>query len=172
MQPSQVLVLVSILFGLGGLLLGFLLGAAWASRHNPAEAEEETGEPAGTPAGENASLAPPVTLDPEPTSPDVVEIKQPLPAGPAAPAAPPTAEVLPSVPTSRPTGSMIEQINTILVDLTAETPLAGRNIHLAQDQQLGVVVWVGSQRYDGVDRVPQEEIRSIIQAAVRKWEES
>lgn len=67
---------------------------------------------------------------------------------------------------------MIEQINSILAEMTADTPLAKQNIHLAQDQQLGVAVWVGSQRYDGVDRVPQEEIRNTIQAAVRKWEES
>jgi hypothetical protein len=51
------------------------------------------------------------------------------------------------------------------------TPLAERSIRLVQDPTLGVTVRVGNEKYDGIDSVPDEEIRAALKAAVKKWEE-
>ena len=164
MQPSQVLVFVSVLFGIGGLLLGFLLGAAWASRRNSSgEADEAAQEP---PAVEE-TIAPEQPVAAPASAPLV--IPAPIPAAPLSAAA--GRQEQPAAPANRSGGSMIEQINSILAEMTADTPLAKHNIHLAQSQHLGVSVWVDNQHYDGVDSVPDDDIRSVIQAAVRKWEE-
>lgn len=175
MQPSQVLVFVSVLFGIGGLLLGFLLGAAWASRRNSSgEADEAAQEP---PAVEE-TIAPEQPVAAPAPAPQV--IPAPIPAAPLSAAAGrqeqpvlvvPSAVEKPAAPANRSGSSMIEQINSILAEMTADTPLAKHNIHLAQSQHLGVSVWVDNQHYDGVDSVPDVDIRSVIQAAVRKWEE-
>jgi len=35
----------------------------------------------------------------------------------------------------------------------------------------GLVVMVGLEQYEGVDAVPDEQIRAIIRSAVKAWEE-
>jgi len=206
MQPSQVLVLVSVLFGLGGLLLGFLIGSAWAMRQNRSlEPEKTSGEPEETPA--ESDLSPePEAIPAEPAQPlpekapaaiselpvevlnsaisePVVPAEEPvLPPEPEAPLAPIPPTLDPAIraftrrpikPQPKPAAplSIIDQINTIFGQMIAGTSLAGRNIHLVQDPSLGVTVQVGTERYEGIDSVPDEEIRAALKAAVKKWEE-
>lgn len=66
--------------------------------------------------------------------------------------------------------SVVGQIDEILRDMLNENGLEKRSVHLAQDPTLGVVVWVGTEHYAGIDEVPDEEIRRVIKAAVKKWE--
>ena len=212
MEASQVLILVSILFGLGGLLLGFLLGSAWAGRRQHGEpapqepletaiAEEspETAEPVSTPAAGESTLLPdapdrvdepnepePADLPAMPVSPSEPALAE-MPSVPAAPpepvlaaAEPPTAlqpeksakpveKKQPQKPAAPPT--ILEQINEIFGKMTAGTPLAERGIRLVQDPTLGVTVEVGTERYESIDSVPDDEIRAALKAAVKKWEE-
>jgi len=206
MQPSQVLVLVSVLFGLGGLLLGFLIGSAWAMRQNrPPESEKTSLEPEETPAKSGLSpepeaipvepaqplpeKAPAASIElpvevlipatPEPVAPAEEPVLPPEPEAPLAPI-PPTLDPAiraftrrPIKPQPKPAAplSIIDQINTIFGQMTAGTSLAGRNIHLVQDPSLGVTVQVGTERYEGIDNVPDEEIRAALKAAAKKWEE-
>lgn len=112
MQPSQVLILVSVLFGVGGLLLGFLLGSAWAMRQRRAtEAEEAPSEAISSPeeplaedvAELEPSIAEAVQTLPEETLTEPIELPMeianpviPEPAIPTKePALPPEPEDLP-----------------------------------------------------------------------------
>ena len=202
MQPSQVVILVSVLFGFGGLLLGFLLGSAWANRRNRSD---ETGETAAEPERTSVdSILEPVTNLEEPTPSLVTPVVEEVAPTPPVEVVPPPApllvnpEVQPAISTvaSRPVEpviepitrtatipqpqaparsraplSIIEQINAIFDKMNEGTPLAERSIHLEQDPTLGVTVRVGNEKYDGIDSVPDEEIRAALKAAVKKWEE-
>ena len=69
-----------------------------------------------------------------------------------------------------PANSIVGQIDTILQAHLAGTPLAERGIFLAQSSEGGVMVYVGLQKYMGVDEVPDPEIKSVIRAAISEWE--
>ena len=115
-------------------------------------AEASVGEAAG-------AEAPGVTSSPLQTSSSdtLTESVIPLPA--------PAATPLPLK-----TRSIVMQIDDILQDMLAGTPLAARGIKLMEDPQRGVVVMVGIQRYEGIDSVPDSEVKAAIQSAVREWE--
>ncbi len=104
---------------------------------------------------------------------------QPVQAAPAAgvpvrPAVPPV-EVAPVVPAAAPaahpaSGSIVQQINDVLQEQLDGTPLAERAIRLSDGPRQTVVVWVGGQRYEGIDAVPDPEVKAAIRAAVSEWE--
>ncbi|NPV75601.1 MAG: hypothetical protein HPY59_04420 [Anaerolineae bacterium] len=66
--------------------------------------------------------------------------------------------------------TMVGQIDEILQERLAGSPLEGRNIKLTEDAREGVVVWIGADRYPGIDAVPDLEVREEIKAAVSVWE--
>lgn len=66
--------------------------------------------------------------------------------------------------------NLIVQIDAILQDLVARSSSPERKIRLAEDPLQGVVVWVGQDKFMGIDSVPDDEIRLLIQRAVRDWE--
>ncbi|MDO8752712.1 MAG: hypothetical protein Q7J80_02370, partial [Anaerolineales bacterium] len=51
------------------------------------------------------------------------------------------------------------------------TALAGRGIRLQESLQGAVEVYVGLQKFPGVDDVPDETIKAAIRAAIAEWEE-
>lgn len=66
--------------------------------------------------------------------------------------------------------SLADQIDPILQKLLLDSPLMDRGISLIDMEERGVVVNVGLDLYDSVGEVPDEEIRAIIQQAVKVWE--
>jgi len=68
--------------------------------------------------------------------------------------------------------SIVEQINDHLNQVIAETPGAKQGISLEDDGHHGVIVWVGIERYEGVDAVPDLEVQTLIKEAVSRWEKS
>jgi hypothetical protein len=50
------------------------------------------------------------------------------------------------------------------------SPLASRHIRLIELPTKGVVVMVGLDRYEGVEAVPDEDVRQMIRLAVAEWE--
>jgi hypothetical protein len=64
----------------------------------------------------------------------------------------------------------VGQIDAILQERLAETPLADRGIFLAQSPEGGVNVYVGLTRYNGIDDVPDPDIKAVIRAAISEWE--
>ena len=66
--------------------------------------------------------------------------------------------------------SMVGQINEILQARIVNTALADQGVTLIESPSGGVNVYVGMNRYEGVDAVPNEEIRAAIRAAIAEWE--
>ena len=118
-------------------------------------------------AGDFASLQSPVeTQDfaslPKPTGPRAT----PTPAQPA-PAATPTPAPAPA--SDRPQ-SIVEQVNDILKEIVAGTPMEARMIRLSEDPRQGVVVWVGSDHFEGVEAVPDPAVKAVLREAGAEWE--
>jgi hypothetical protein len=71
---------------------------------------------------------------------------------------------------STPANSIVGQIDSILQAHLEGTALGERGIFLTQSPEGGVVVYVGLTRYNGVDDVPDPEIKAAIRAAISEWE--
>lgn len=66
--------------------------------------------------------------------------------------------------------SLVEQIDEVLQEMLAQSPLPAGEIHLAENADLGLEVRLGSQYYDGIEAVPDENARQIIRAAIAEWQ--
>lgn len=67
--------------------------------------------------------------------------------------------------------TIVEQINAKLEELMVETSSQNKGLRLEDNGHQGVVVWVGIERYDGVDAVPYPDAQKLIKEAVARWEE-
>ena len=68
--------------------------------------------------------------------------------------------------------SIVMQIEDILQDMLAGTELANHGIHLTEDPVRGVIVQVGLSRYEGIEAVPDPQIKAVIRSAVEEWEKT
>lgn len=83
----------------------------------------------------------------------------------------PGKETLAAVGLNQPSATtIVGQIDEILQEKLASSPLAGRRIKLAEDLKNGVLVWVDTQQYIGIDTVEDPEIKNAIREAVSEWE--
>ncbi|HUE98528.1 MAG TPA: hypothetical protein VMN99_04695 [Anaerolineales bacterium] len=71
---------------------------------------------------------------------------------------------------SAPANSIVRQIDTILQSRLAGTHLEERGVFLTQSPEGGVMVYIGLTRYNGIDEVPDAEIKAAIRAATAEWE--
>ncbi len=97
---------------------------------------------------------------------------QPAPVAPR----PSTAAVKPAVMAKEdrpisPEGSIVTQIDSILQARLAGTPLEDRGVFLTQSPEGGVTVYIGLTKYEGVNDVPDPEIKAAIRAAITEWED-
>jgi hypothetical protein len=176
-------ILPMFLIGLVCLAAGFLAGVAFAGRGaNPARAVPDKNLPA------NEQPAPAAVEKAQPAS-------TPEAAAPPPPSASPLTPVrtsLPAEPVSKPIANPIDffaralqsdvpkantepksiagQVDEILQEKLVESPLANRAIRLMELPGKGMVVMVGLNQYDGVDAVPDAEVRAVIRSAVAEWE--
>lgn len=67
--------------------------------------------------------------------------------------------------------SIVGQIDTVLQTRLMNTQYAKSGIRLQESLQGGVEVYVGLQKFDSIDEVPDEAIKSEIRAAIAEWEE-
>jgi hypothetical protein len=120
----------------------------------------EGGEPAKRAPSKPKSATRP--LEPQPTS-TVSSSETPNKPTPAPPAS--SAE-------ERPAGnSIVAQIDAILQTRLAGTPLSERGIRLQEAPEGGVIVYVGLDHYQSVDKVPYPEVQTAIRAAIEEWED-
>lgn len=117
----------------------------------------------------------PSTAQPRTTPPP--STPQPAPSTIPSPTPQPTAAPHPPAPTpgdddEKPTGpqSIVAQIDSILQARLAGTPLAGQGIRLQESLEGSVIVWVGVDKYEGVEDVPDEQIKTVLHAAIAEWE--
>ena len=139
-----------------------------------------TAAPAIKPAA--ASSTSPATLEDRLStfggSPTPREPVTPLPVSPpprqsAPPPPPPAARSSTIAKDDRPVApanSIVGQIDAVLQAQLVGTPLEERGIFLAQSPEGGVSVYVGLTRYNGIDDVPDAEIKAAIRAAISEWE--
>jgi hypothetical protein len=66
--------------------------------------------------------------------------------------------------------SITEQISEILDELIAKTDVQEKNIKLIENADHGVDVFVGLEKFPGVDAVPYPQVRELIRTAVQLWE--
>ena len=109
---------------------------------------------------------------PPPPKPEQVQPMAAMPESASEPAspAPPLADV-PAVdePPVAPK-SIVSQIDAILQLRIVGTPLQQKGIKLQESAEGGVLVWVGLEKFQSVDEVTDEAIKSAIRAAIVEWE--
>lgn len=66
--------------------------------------------------------------------------------------------------------SIAAQINDVLQEQIAGTPLAEQGIRLAETLDQGVLVYVGEESFPGVDAVVYDDVRQALKAAAAEWE--
>ncbi len=66
--------------------------------------------------------------------------------------------------------SIVQQIDEVLQEMLPASSLAGKIVKLAEDPKEGVIVWIGTRRYHGIDAVDDEEAKALLRAAVAEWE--
>ena len=139
----------------------------------------EAGTPPTAPAQPVAQQAPapaaPIQSAPAavpPAAPARQSPPPPIRTIPFTPPGVPPAVIPPAAAATRANRSIVEQIEDILQDMLAGTPMAERGIHLHQDPARGVVVQVGLEYFDGIDSVSDPEIKSLLKSAVAAWEKS
>ncbi len=114
--------------------------------------------PAAPPASSSAPAAPRPLTPPTPKP-------APAPAPAAGPVPAAAKEEKPAAPVS-----IVGQIDEILQARLAASPLANRAIRLQESPEGGVIVWVGLQKFAGVDEVTDPEVQSAIRDAIAEWE--
>jgi len=109
--------------------------------------------------------------DPSPESKGVVlPPASPPPVPPAPPPAARPSTIAKEDRPAAPANSIVSQIDKILQSHLAGTPLEERGIFLTQSLDGGVNVYVGLARYNGIDDVPDPQIKAAIRAAISEWE--
>jgi len=120
----------------------------------PAPTQKAPSRPASAPATNSQAATTPIKSSPS----------RPQPAASPSPSIPKKDE-----PEATPT-SIVGQINAILHERIANTPLAAKGISLMESVSGGVNVYVGVHRYEALDDVPDQEIVAAIRAAIAEWE--
>lgn len=152
---------------LGMGFASFSAGASPAAQESIAPAP-----PAAVPASAPAPTpAAPPSQSADPAAPPARQEPPPIRTVPYTPPNIPPAVIPPATP-ARSNRSIVEQIEDILQDMLVGSPLASRGIHLHQDPKRGVVVQVGVDYYEGIDSVPDPEIKGLLKSAVAAWESS
>lgn len=121
----------------------------------------------GKPASTTPPPPAPAPVSAPPASPPPPSVA-PAPAATASKTAKPAkkkADELEPAPTS-----IVGQINLILQARIANTPLESPGVALIESPTGGVLVYIGLDKYEGVDSVPDEEVKAAIRAAIAEWE--
>jgi len=66
--------------------------------------------------------------------------------------------------------SIVAQIDSVLQARLVGTPLAGKGVRLQESLEGGVLVWVGLEKYEGIEAVPDEQVKVALKGAVAEWE--
>jgi hypothetical protein len=68
-----------------------------------------------------------------------------------------------------PMDSIAVQINAVLQDMLLHENYQGAAIHLDENEDGDLVVWVGSQSYVGLENVPDAQVTEIVRRAAQRW---
>jgi hypothetical protein len=79
-------------------------------------------------------------------------------------------EPLPERPLPK-TQSIVSQINDVLQEMLKNTVYEPQGVRLTENPYHGVVAWIGTEHYDGIEAIPDVELKELIRKAVRRWEQ-
>lgn len=123
----------------------------------------------GKPAVAASVKTPPPTPTPTP-APVQPTTSAPKPAAASRASTPRSPIIAPEDRPAAPANSIVGQIDTILQAQLAGSPLDGRGIFLTESPEGGVNVYVGLTRYNGIDEVPDADVKAALRAAITEWE--
>jgi hypothetical protein len=66
--------------------------------------------------------------------------------------------------------TITQQISAVLDDMLKGTELEDKGIRLWENADHGVDVYVGSEKFEGIEAVPYPQVRQVIRDAVLRWE--
>jgi hypothetical protein len=66
--------------------------------------------------------------------------------------------------------NIVGEIDEILQDIIAGTPLFERGLELVETPAHTIAVWIDSHQFDSIDAVTDPDVQQVIRAAVKKWE--
>lgn len=67
--------------------------------------------------------------------------------------------------------SITQQISAVLDEMLEGTGLENKGIRLTENPSYGVDVWVGTEKFSGIDAVPYPQVSQLIRDAVMRWEQ-
>jgi hypothetical protein len=65
--------------------------------------------------------------------------------------------------------SIAVQVDEILQEMLVNSPQAKRGIRITESPDAGLAVYVGLEKFDGVDAIPYNDVKEIIRTAVAEW---
>jgi hypothetical protein len=98
--------------------------------------------------------------------PDAVNLKSPAVPAISTPKATIPQQTTPAASDE----SIVSQITSVLQNRLAASHLASQGIRLQESPSGGVRVYIGLDKYDGIDAIPDREIKEFIRQAVAEWE--
>ncbi len=64
----------------------------------------------------------------------------------------------------------LEEIDELIQEKVAATPLAGRGLKVAASSTGLAVFWIDGHAYEGIDQLPDAAVRAFVQEVIREWE--
>jgi hypothetical protein len=108
----------------------------------------------------------PTTTPQTETQPESINIQPQA----ASPTKPPKSTSSPQSTPVASTESIVSQIDSVLQNRLAASSLANQGIRLQESPMGGVHVYVGLDKYEGIDAIPDPEIKAFIRQAIAEWE--
>lgn len=62
------------------------------------------------------------------------------------------------------------QISLIIEKMLIDSPIKEKGIKLIENNHQGVDVWIGLEKFDGIDAIPYPDVQQLIREAVAQWE--
>jgi hypothetical protein len=139
----------------------------WLETPKPVQPSAQARPVSSPQRGSSSQGAPPVRA--VPASTPSLSSKPTGTPSPASKQAAPQSENGSEEPAAPPE-SIVAQIDLVLQTRLTGTPLADKGIRLKESPEGGVLVWVGVNKYESIDDVPDDQVKATIRAAIAEWE--
>jgi hypothetical protein len=80
------------------------------------------------------------------------------------------AEDLAVIPAEDKPKTIAGQISLIIERMLVNSPIKEKGIKLIENSHQGVDVWIGLEKFDGIDAIPYPDVQQLIREAVAQWE--
>ena len=95
---------------------------------------------------------------------------EPTSSGDVEPFKPIDANVIAEEPLKLKAKTIAAQISDIIYEIIQTSPLKEKGIKLIEREDHGVDVWVGMEKFDGIEAIPYPDVKALIKKAAARWE--